>query len=235
MKRSVSITLQVIVSAAGCWFAMTGPVAEAVFFDLRGLTPSQNTSLSLTVGGITAQLGSVGNGKFQSGANTFGIDINNVSDDPALIDGGGGSAESFAFLFSQNVLFESLLISHFDSVDHGSFNIKGGGTITLANGVNEVGMTTGGSSANFLRWTGDTSTGGGRGFSVDGFTVRLLGNGAALPGDFDGSGRVDDRDYVIWRNALGTSYTQSDYNLWRGHFGESNTASAASAFLAVVP
>ncbi len=41
-----------------------------------------------------------------------------------------------------------------------------------------------------------------------------------LPGDFDGNGIVDMADYVMWRDGLGTTYTQNDYDIWRAHFGE---------------
>jgi uncharacterized protein YjbI with pentapeptide repeats len=43
----------------------------------------------------------------------------------------------------------------------------------------------------------------------------------ALPGDFNQDGTVDSADYVVWRNGLGTTYTQNDYEVWRAHFGES--------------
>jgi outer membrane protein assembly factor BamB len=34
-------------------------------------------------------------------------------------------------------------------------------------------------------------------------------------------------DYVVWRNGLGTTYTQDDYNTWRGNFGRSAAGAAA--------
>ncbi|MGE3239957.1 MAG: phage tail protein [Pirellulales bacterium] len=42
----------------------------------------------------------------------------------------------------------------------------------------------------------------------------------SVPGDFSLNGVVDAADYVLWRDGLGTTYTQSDYNLWQAHFGE---------------
>ena len=33
-----------------------------------------------------------------------------------------------------------------------------------------------------------------------------------LPGDYNQNGVVDSADYVVWRNGLGTTYTQNDYN-----------------------
>ena len=31
---------------------------------------------------------------------------------------------------------------------------------------------------------------------------------------------VDAADCVVWRNGLGTTYTQGDYSTWRAHFGQ---------------
>jgi hypothetical protein len=42
-------------------------------------------------------------------------------------------------------------------------------------------------------------------------------------------------DYVVWRNYLGTRFTQSDYNTWRSHFGQSAAAGAAVEMGAAVP
>jgi hypothetical protein len=208
--------------------------AEAVFFNLRGLTPAQNSTYSLTAGGFTMQLGSGGTGKLTSGATTFGLDSVSVADDAALIDGGSGSAESFSISTSQYVLLESLLISHFDAIDHGKFNVKSAGDTTLANGVNQIGKVISGASANFLSWTGDTSTGGGRGFSLDGFTARLVSPTGYLASDFDNNNRVDAADYLYWRKGLSQSYTQSDYNTWRSTFG-SSIGIGAGVGLSVVP
>jgi hypothetical protein len=53
-----------------------------------------------------------------------------------------------------------------------------------------------------------------------------------LVGDYNGNGIVDAADYIVWRNGLGTIYTQNDYDVWRAHFGEhagSGTGAIASA------
>jgi WD40 repeat protein len=47
------------------------------------------------------------------------------------------------------------------------------------------------------------------------------------PGDFNTDGTVDAADYAVWRNGLGTTYTQTDYDMWRTNFGRS-AAGAAS-------
>lgn len=41
-----------------------------------------------------------------------------------------------------------------------------------------------------------------------------------LPGDYNHNGVVDGPDYVVWRNGLGTAYSQNDYTVWREHFGQ---------------
>ena len=40
-----------------------------------------------------------------------------------------------------------------------------------------------------------------------------------LPGDYNGNGIVDTADYTVWRNGLGSIYTQADYDVWKSHFG----------------
>jgi hypothetical protein len=41
-----------------------------------------------------------------------------------------------------------------------------------------------------------------------------------LPGDFNHDGEVGAADYVVWRDGLGSNYTQADYDTWRAHFGD---------------
>jgi hypothetical protein len=56
----------------------------------------------------------------------------------------------------------------------------------------------------------------------------------ALVGDYSGNGVVDAADYVVWRNGLGTTYTQNDYTTWRANFGRTPSAgwSAGSSVVA---
>ena len=56
---------------------------------------------------------------------------------------------------------------------------------------------------------------------------------AGLAGDYNQNGVVDAADYVVWRNGLGTTYTQNDYTVWRANFGR--TAGAGSVVGAAVP
>ena len=54
-------------------------------------------------------------------------------------------------------------------------------------------------------------------------------------GDFNGDGTVTAADYVVWRNGLGTIYTQNDYDVWRAHFGQSAGSGAGTSTNATVP
>jgi hypothetical protein len=56
-----------------------------------------------------------------------------------------------------------------------------------------------------------------------------------VPGDWSGDGVVDIADYVVWRNYLGTRFTQFDYNTWRSHFGQSAASGTAIKMGAAVP
>ncbi len=51
---------------------------------------------------------------------------------------------------------------------------------------------------------------------------------AGLTGDFNYSGAVDAADYTVWRDGLGTAYTQSQYQVWRDSYGRTLSAAATS-------
>jgi phospholipase/lecithinase/hemolysin len=72
----------------------------------------------------------------------------------------------------------------------------------------------------YLFWDGDHPTR---------VVSRLLGDAAAAlvptaAGDFNNDGNVDAADYVVWRDGLGTTYTQNDFNDWRANFGRAPSA-----------
>ena len=52
---------------------------------------------------------------------------------------------------------------------------------------------------------------------------------ATLDGDFNGDGVVDARDYTVWRDGLGLTYTLNDFEVWKANFGNTSTASASTA------
>jgi hypothetical protein len=50
-----------------------------------------------------------------------------------------------------------------------------------------------------------------------------------LPGDFNDDHVVNAADYTVWRNGLGSTYTEADYGVWKDHFGETDGTGAGSA------
>jgi hypothetical protein len=50
-----------------------------------------------------------------------------------------------------------------------------------------------------------------------------------LAGDFNNDGTVDAADYTIWRDGLGSTYTQAHYTEWKSHFGQSGGSGNGSA------
>lgn len=56
-----------------------------------------------------------------------------------------------------------------------------------------------------------------------------------LPGDFSGDGIVDAADYVVWRENLGTTYTELDYDMWRSHFGQTAASGVSIIETVAVP
>jgi hypothetical protein len=227
----------------GAWLVMHAGTSYAVFFDLHNLTPSQATSYHRTLAGIGVQFGVDGGGfPAISGPTTFGIDSTGANDVPTLFDGGNGFAESMVMLFDQPVFFESVLISQFGVEDSGRLEVKSAPSpVSLMNGLNSIGLIADKGSAHYLRWTGVNAPGTGRGFSVDGFTVRLLGIVPVQSGDYNNNGVVDAADYVVWRKTLGNSITAfggadgdgdgiigpGDYSQWRADFGKGSGSGTA--------
>jgi hypothetical protein len=60
-----------------------------------------------------------------------------------------------------------------------------------------------------------------------GFRVARIGESPS--GDYNHDGNVDAADYIVWRKALGTTYTQDDYNVWRANFGRAVASTSARA------
>jgi hypothetical protein len=54
-----------------------------------------------------------------------------------------------------------------------------------------------------------------------------------LAGDFNGDGKVDAADYVVWRDGLGTTFQQSDYATWKQNFGKTAGGGASLGASAV--
>jgi hypothetical protein len=59
---------------------------------------------------------------------------------------------------------------------------------------------------------------------------------AATPGDYNGDGKVDAADYVIWRKRPGDFGGDPDgYNAWRNHYGSPGPGAGGGSGLAAVP
>jgi uncharacterized membrane protein len=79
--------------------------------------------------------------------------------------------------------------------------------------------------------SGDGRSVFGRGTNPDGNTegwIAYLGP-PGVAGDFNSDGIVDAADYIVWRNGLGTTYTQAGYDVWRANFGRTAAGAAAVA------
>jgi hypothetical protein len=73
-------------------------------------------------------------------------------------------------------------------------------------------------------WTGQVVR------DIDAFIAKFRDDGPVLsPGDFNADDAVNAADYVVWRNGLGTTYTQADYDVWRAHFGQTAGSGATHA------
>ena len=107
--------------------------------------------------------------------------------------------------------------------------------MTFAPGVDVA--TQSGRTIDLFDWTGVTPTGA---FTVSSpYTWNLsklyttgevtLAAIRDLPGDFNDNGVVDAADYTVWRDGLGSIYTQADYAIWKAHFGETSGSGSAGA------
>jgi hypothetical protein len=67
-------------------------------------------------------------------------------------------------------------------------------------------------------------------YGVNNVVLSVTGLGVA--GDFNSDGKVDARDYVVWRNNGGSAL---DYQLWRSHFGTTNGNGSGTSIPAAVP
>jgi hypothetical protein len=88
---------------------------------------------------------------------------------------------------------------------------------------------------------GGSGAAGGRWSRTGSFTVQVAP--AGVPGDYNGNGKVDAADYVLWRNggplqnevATVGSVNAADYTAWRARFGNTAGSGAGAGVNAVVP
>lgn len=67
------------------------------------------------------------------------------------------------------------------------------------------------------------------------YQVLILASAPPLAGDYNHDGIVDAADYILWRDGLGTVYTQADYDVWRAHFGQTANRGAGATTSVAVP
>ena len=84
----------------------------------------------------------------------------------------------------------------------------------------------------------------GYGYQTDPDVAILAGDLApGVPGDYNGNGKVDAADYVLWRDGAPLqnegettgSTTPEDYTFWRSHFGNTSGAGAGIGSSSAVP
>jgi hypothetical protein len=73
----------------------------------------------------------------------------------------------------------------------------------------------------------------GAGIAIDPLQFEIVPASVPETGDFNLDGTVDAADYVVWRNGLGSTYTQNDFNVWRANFGQNTDAEALPSQAAV--
>jgi outer membrane autotransporter protein len=75
------------------------------------------------------------------------------------------------------------------------------------------------------------------GYNVDYSTSgQIILNAMALPGDYNGDGKVDAADYVAWRMSPSTfSGSPAGYNAWRANYGNPAAGSSGADFAVQVP
>jgi PEP-CTERM motif len=67
------------------------------------------------------------------------------------------------------------------------------------------------------------------------YQVLILAAAPLLAGDYNHNGIVDAADYTVWRDGLGTKYTQADYDIWRAHFGQTAASGTGAGTSTAVP
>lgn len=161
--------------------------------------------------------------------------------------GFGGGELDLAGNFRQSttgqLLFELASTTAFDRLSvSGLATLNGELAVTLLNGYSpHVGdsfdlLDWGSRSGHFATLSLPTLTAGLGWDTSQLYTAGLLSVvEQGLAGDYNHNGVVDAADYAVWRNGLGTLYTQSDYDVWRAHFGLTAAGSSSVIAKAAVP
>lgn len=65
-------------------------------------------------------------------------------------------------------------------------------------------------------------------YTPTGLSMQISSIPEGIPGDFNNDGVVDSGDYTVWRDGLGSLYTQADYDTWKSHFGQQQVPGSGS-------
>jgi hypothetical protein len=194
-------------------------------------SPQHLSSLSMTGGNITVNAGdltqiattlsSTGGQVF---AHTGGISVDNNSTSAVSLTGGAPA-----------ILLDFDTPGNMSAGPYWALRWQGDHVAALTGDLNQSGFT---GNGEILVETNPTY------FNLNDLTVGMTSvNGVqytfvgfvALAGDFNNDGRIDAADYVVWRQGLGTTYTQADYDVWRTHFGQTTGSGAGISTNAAVP
>ncbi|WP_197529464.1 retropepsin-like aspartic protease [Botrimarina mediterranea] len=63
-------------------------------------------------------------------------------------------------------------------------------------------------------------------YGLESLMLEVIGEG--LAGDFNADGTVNAADYTVWRDGLGSVYTQADYTDWKNNYGATNVSMSVS-------
>jgi len=119
--------------------------------------------------------------------------------------GGGGAADQLNIAGLLTLNGGTLNLLNAGGMGIGAYTLVNYGT--LAGSVMNLGTPVGPSGFQYS-------------LSDTGSSIVLSIASAGLPGDFNSDGVVNTADYTLWRNGLGTTYTQNDYDTWRAHYGD---------------
>jgi autotransporter-associated beta strand protein len=230
-------------------FNYAGPVVITGNGTRQTVLQSTNTSGTQTWSGAIS-----GNGSFRrvaaggetdfSGANTFsgGTIVDggtlSVSGSSATFGGGDVTVNAGNAAIAAGVSNAILDTATLTLLGGGTAGVADTGYINLGAGINDtvaalvLGATTEpngtyGSSASSATFKMDEYFSG---------TGIITVGAASLPGDYNGDGKVDAADYVLWRKSPGSfGGDPAGYNTWRTNFGSGSPGSGSGLSAAAVP
>ena len=171
-------------------------------------------------GGVMVDLGTLG------GTSSHAYDVNETGFVVGVADrAAGAGGGSWATLWQIDAVNTSVdLDAWLDAINP---TLGAHWKLKEARGINIEGLITG--QGIYDDGPGELSDGY-RAFVLDASSLVSV-----LAGDFNHDGTVDAADYVVWRDGLGSIYTQADYAIWKAHFGKSPGSGSSANANASVP